>query len=103
MKINPKIFKAYDIRGKEGQDLTPEFAKRLGGAYIVWLKEKINKNNPLVVVSHDVRELSLLLAKNLAKGMSMAGANVIFSGESSTSMYYFVVNITKADGGIMVT
>src|SRR3989339_304844 len=103
MTINPKIFKAYDIRGKEGQDLTPEFAKRLGGVYVMWLKKKINKNNPLIIVSHDVRELSPILAKNLAEGMSLAGADVVFAGESSTSMYYFVVNITNADGGIMVT
>lgn len=103
MKINPKIFKAYDIRGKEGQDLTPEFAKRLGEAYIYWLKSKIGKNEPNVVVGFDAREMPPVLAKNLAEGIMEAGGDVLWSGMNSTPMFYFAINQTGADGGIMVT
>ncbi len=103
MKINPKIFKAYDIRGKEGEDLTSELARRLGEAYVYWLKGKIGKNEPSVMVGFDVREMSPVLAKSLAEGIMRAGGDVLWSGMNSTPMFYFVVNQTEADGGIMVT
>ncbi len=125
MKINPKIFKAYDIRGKEGQDLTSEFAKRLGEAYIHWLKSKIGKNKPPhlmhfflhpieylrcrcggkpnVVVGFDAREMSPVLAKSLAEGIVGAGGDVLWSGLNSTPMFYFAINQAETDGGIMVT
>jgi phosphomannomutase/phosphoglucomutase len=33
MKINPVIFREYDIRGTVDTELTPEFARILGRAY----------------------------------------------------------------------
>jgi phosphomannomutase len=120
MKINPKIFKAYDIRGKEGEDLTPEFAKRLGEAYVYWLKNKSSHLmnfllHPIEYLQHkrggklsvaigfDTREMSPVLAKNLAEGVMKVGGNVLWSGLNSTPMFYFVINQAKTDGGIMVT
>ena len=40
MKINPKIFKAYDIRGIYPDDLNEEIAYLIGRAYVKFLKKK---------------------------------------------------------------
>ena len=36
-KINPFIFRGYDIRGVAGRDLTPEIVEVLGKAYGTYL------------------------------------------------------------------
>jgi phosphomannomutase len=33
LKINPAIFREYDIRGIAGEDLSATFARHLGAAY----------------------------------------------------------------------
>ena len=53
MKIG--CFKAYDIRGKLDDEMTPEIVYRIGRAYARWLSPVI------VVVGGDVRNSSTIL------------------------------------------
>lgn len=90
-------FKAYDVRGIYGQDVTEELAYQLGRAYVAYTGAK------RVVVGWDMRPSSVPLSKELIRGLTEAGCNVISIGMASTDMMYFAVIDAEADGGIVVT
>ena len=56
-------FKAYDIRGLSGEELSDEFAYRLGRAMATYL------NCSSFAVGRDIRESSPGYASNLIQGM----------------------------------
>ncbi len=61
-------FKAYDIRGKLGEELNEDIAWRIGRAYGEYLKPQT------IVLGGDVRLTSESLKLALAKGLQDAGA-----------------------------
>ncbi len=91
------IFKAYDIRGIYGSDLTDETAYEIGKAFATFLKCK------KVVVGMDMRPHSTPLYENLARGLTELGADVINVGLCSTPMSYFANGKLGADASIMIT
>ena len=90
-------FKAYDIRGVYGDDVTEDLAYKVGRAYVA------ETNAKTVIVGRDMRPHSLPLAQAMIKGLSEAGAEVMSIGLASTDMMYFAVLDKKADGGLMIT
>ncbi len=90
-------FKAYDIRGKVGIELDPDFAVRLGRAVAVCLTPG------KVVIGRDVRESSPELAAALAYGLSAGGVDVLNLGLCGTEEVYFATDNIGAGAGIMVT
>lgn len=90
-------FKAYDIRGEVGLDLTTEIAFRIGRAYATWLQPR------RVVVGADNRLSSESLKAALIEGLIASGADVIDIGQSGTEEIYFATRHLRADGGIQVT
>ncbi|WP_454764674.1 phosphomannomutase/phosphoglucomutase [Cupriavidus campinensis] len=104
MKLDPSIFKAYDIRGIVGKTLTPEVARHIGlsfGSAAVDLGEKT------VVVGRDGRLSGPDLLGGLVEGLRAAGVDVIDLGMVATPMVYFGTNVEldgrRAASGIMVT
>lgn len=90
-------FKAYDIRGKLGEQLNPSIAYRIGRAFADFLQPKT------VVLGGDVRSTSEELKMALAEGIMDAGADVIDLGMTGTEEVYFATFWLQADGGIEVT
>lgn len=99
MKINPEIFKAYDIRGAYPKDLDEEAGYLIGRAYVKFL----NKKDAKIVVGRDNRLSSDSLFNSLVKGLTDQGANVIDIGLSTTPLLYFSVAYFNFDGGINIT
>jgi len=99
MKINPNIFKAYDIRGVYPEELDEEAAYLIGRAYIQFLKKK----NPKIVVGQDNRLSSPSLFNALTLGMIEQGANVIDIGLSTSPLLYWACAFLEFDGGINIT
>ena len=91
------IFKAYDIRGIYGDDLTEEVAYKIGRAFVTFVGCK------KVVVARDIRPHSEPLFAALAKGITEQGADVVDLGYGSTPMSYFANGTLGADGGVMIT
>jgi phosphomannomutase len=91
------IFKAYDIRGIYGKDLTDEMAYKIGRAFVTFT------GCTKVVIARDIRPHSEPLFANLAKGIMEQGANVIDIGFGSTPMSYFANGTLGADGSVMIT
>jgi len=99
MKINPNIFKAYDIRGIYPSEINGKVAYLIGRAFVQFLARK----KPNVVVGRDNRLSSKSLAKNLIKGILYQGGNVIDIGLSTSPMLDFAVAHFNFDGGIEIT
>lgn len=91
------IFKAYDIRGIYGEDLTDELGYQIGKAFATFL------NCKRVVVGRDMRPHSDPLFKQLARGLTELGADVVDIGVVSTPISYFANGKLGADASIMIT
>ena len=90
-------FKAYDIRGLAGQDLSDEFAYRLGRAMATYLECES------FAVGRDIRDSSPGYAKNLIQGLVDSGVKVLDLGIVSTGCLYHACWTLPVDGGVMVT
>lgn len=98
MNTVEKIFKAYDVRGKVGSELTADVAECIGRALADWLPEK-----GAVAVGRDMRPDSAELASALISGLQSQGRDVIDIGEVTSDMIYFAVGSLGLAGGAMVT
>lgn len=92
------IFKAYDIRGKVGSELTPEVIESVGKAFAAWLPSK-----GTVAVGRDMRPDSAELADALIRGLTSQGRDVMDIGEVTSDMIYFATGHYKLAGGAVVT
>lgn len=96
MKVNPEIFRAYDIRGLAGKDVTPELAEQIGRAFASHLRPS------RVVVGRDVRLSGPKLHAATIRGISAMGVDVLDVGVVGTDEYYFACG-SYGLPGIMVT
>ncbi len=99
-KINKLMFREYDIRGIYGEDLTTDVAYYIGRAFATKLTEL---HKPITIVGHDNRLSSEPLNKELIKGITEGGIDVIDLGLVTTPMYYSAWDFLKIPCGIMIT
>ncbi len=99
MKFVESIFKAYDVRGISGEELTEEVARAYGRA----AADKLPHKGP-VIVGRDMRVDSERLAAAVIDGLTMQGRDVWDIGLVTTDMVYFAAGrFEETAGGIMVT
>ncbi|MFU8780345.1 MAG: phosphomannomutase/phosphoglucomutase [Kiritimatiellia bacterium] len=91
------IFKAYDIRGIYGEDLTEAIAYDIGLAFADRFKPQT------VAVGRDMRPHSQPLFEAMAAGLTRQGVIVYDLGLCSTPMTYFGTGHLQTDAGIMIT
>jgi phosphomannomutase/phosphoglucomutase len=106
MKINPSIFREYDIRGIAGRDLSPEFAEQLGLAYAEYIsgrKPAGGRPRLKVSVGWDCRLSGESYSAALVKGLRRGGLDVVRLGVCPTPLTYYSIFHLDLDGGIMVT
>ncbi len=90
-------FKAYDVRGKIGEELNDDIAYAIGRAFAQFTKAKN------IVIGKDVRLTSEPLKQAISQGIMDSGANVIDLGMTGTEEVYFASFFLDVDGGIEVT
>lgn len=95
MKINPHIFRAYDIRGVYGKDLNEEIFWKIG--FVLGKKKK------KIVVGNDIRKSGKNLAQALMKGLATSGAKVIYVGTTSFGETMFAGWKLKAHINLFIT
>ncbi|MDB5179226.1 MAG: Phosphomannomutase [Patescibacteria group bacterium] len=98
MKFTQSIFKAYDIRGLVGTELTPELAEAVGRA----LADFLPTEGP-VAVGYDMRPDSQELAAQVKAGLTRQGREVVDIGQVTSDMIYFAIGRYNFAGGAMVT
>ena len=98
MKVNPSIFRSYDIRGRYPEELSEEVASHIAYAYL-----KLYPHVKTLVLAHDTRPSSPSLAKAIGDVFLTAGKNVIDLGLAPDPLFYFTLLHYKYDGGIVVS
>ncbi|HOL49760.1 MAG TPA: phosphomannomutase/phosphoglucomutase [bacterium] len=91
------IFKACDIRGTYGKELTDQISYKIGRAVGTLLKEKH------IIVGGDLRPSTQILKPAVIKGLIHSGCDVIDIGIVPTPVFYFAIKQLSADGGVQVT
>lgn len=91
------IFKACDIRGVAGKELTEDMARRISRAVGVVLAGQ------KVVVGGDIRLSTPALQKIMVEGLAESGCQVVDIGTVATPVFYYGLQTTGATGGVMVT
>ncbi|KMP10592.1 phosphomannomutase [Candidatus Nitromaritima sp. SCGC AAA799-C22] len=99
-KLNPQIFREYDIRGVVDKDLTPSAAERIGKAVGTYIRRNGGKT---LTLGRDMRASSIPFRDSLARGLNSTGCDVIDIGMVPTPVAYFSLHLLKPDGGVMIT
>jgi phosphomannomutase len=95
--LDPKVFKAYDVRGIYPTELDEEGAHAIGRAYVEQFEPR------QIAVGRDMRVSSPSMAAALIRGATEGGADVLDLGLVGTEMVYFAVGDLDLDGGVAVT
>src|SRR2546425_7299637 len=115
VRINPSIFREYDIRGVVGGDITPDVAEAIARGYSVYLRRSSSPSPPLggegvgeggrlpVIVGRDNRESSPWIRDAVVRGLVASGCDVVDIGTVITPVFYFARVHDGIDGGVMIT
>jgi phosphomannomutase len=95
--LDPKVFKAYDVRGVHPTEIDEDGAYRVGRAYV----EEFEPRS--IAVGRDMRLSSPAMAAAAIEGAADGGADVLDLGLVGTEMVYYAVGDLGLDGGICVT
>jgi phosphomannomutase/phosphoglucomutase len=104
MKMDPVIFREYDIRGVYGEQFDVKFAEQLGRALVVYFHQVKSLNEPTITLGYDARISSPSIVDALARGIMSSGGNIVRIGLVTTPISYFTTfELPNVDGAIMVT
>ena len=95
--LDPKVFKAYDVRGIHPTELDEEGAYRIGRGYVEEFEPRT------IAVGRDMRISAPTMAAALIEGAADGGADVLDLGLVGTEMVYYAVGELGLDGGVCVT
>jgi len=99
-KINPYIFRGYDLRGVVDKDLDKDVIELIGKGYGSFLRKRKIRH---AVLGYDCRLTGEEYAKAMIKGMTSMGINVINLGMVMTQMMYYAQYRYQTKGGVMIT
>lgn len=97
MTLDPKVFKAYDVRGIYPSELDEAGSYAIARAYVEHFEPRV------VAIGRDMRLSSPSMAEAAARGAADGGADVVDVGMIGTEMLYFAVGRLGLDGGLTVT
>jgi phosphomannomutase len=97
MALDPKVFKAYDIRGIYPAELDEEGARAIGRAYAEQFEPRT------IAVGRDMRLSSPAMQDAFVRGATEAGVDVLDIGMIGTEMLYHAVGELGLDGGATIT
>ena len=107
-KVNPNIFRAYDIRGiaeksekYPNPDLTPETAKLIGLGTATYLKRKYGTKN--MIIGRDNRHHSEQIQAAFIDGVTSIGIDVTNIELSTSPLLYYSTCYFNFDSGVNIT
>jgi phosphomannomutase / phosphoglucomutase len=103
-RLNPHIFRQYDIRGVVGTDVDEDVARGIGRAYATRLRRRgANTGRLRIALGRDNRPSSIPLAEAVREGVLASGVDVVDVGVVPTPVHLWAATVFKLDGGIQVT
>ncbi len=105
MSVPAEIFKAYDIRGLYGDQITGDIAEQIGRAFARVLSELSGRSTTDLGVGlgRDMRLEAPELSDRYKAGLMAEGVHVIDAGMVGSEMLYWLVGSRELDGGLMCT
>jgi len=94
-KINPQVFRAYDIRGIYKKDIDENLFRKIGFV--------LGKEGKKFLVGHDIRESSESLALALIEGLTLKNSKVYFVGKVPFGLCFFSGSFLKVSKTLFVT
>ncbi|MBM3231687.1 phosphomannomutase/phosphoglucomutase [Candidatus Peregrinibacteria bacterium] len=101
--IDSHIFRAYDIRGRAGTQLTEEACRLIGYAFGLTVQELYQKKRPVILLGRDARLSSPAFEKEVMEGLLSAGCEVLLMGQTPSPLNYFTICDRALDGGVQIT
>jgi phosphomannomutase/phosphoglucomutase len=98
--LNPHIFRAYDVRGRVGEDITADVFRQVGRAYATLVRRRGGRR---IAVGQDNRVSSAELRAGFVEGVRAAGVDVVDIGLVTTPILYFATAHWALDGGANIT
>jgi phosphomannomutase / phosphoglucomutase len=99
-KMNPDVFREYDVRGIVDRDLNPDMVYLLGRAIGTYA---VHHNVRKMTLGRDCRLSSGSYQDAVSRGIMAAGVDIIDIGLCATPMLYFSIRHFGVDGGVMIT
>ncbi len=100
MKLNPLIFREYDVRGVFPADLDDRTVHFLG---LGFGSKIVRAGGKKITLGCDVRLSSPHLKETILGGLTEAGLDVLDLGTIPTPLLYFSIHHYGVDGGVMIT
>jgi len=97
MRVNPEIFREYDIRGIVDKDLTEEVVENIGMA----VGSTIGEGK--IAVGGDIRFSTERFKNALISGLLSTGIDVVDVGIVPTPALFFAIHHLEMAGGVQVT
>jgi len=94
-KINPQVFRAYDIRGIYKKDIDENLFRKIGFV--------LGKKGKKFLVGYDIRESSESLALALIEGLTLKNSKVYFAGKVPFGLCFFSGSFLKVSKTLFVT
>ncbi|MEH3055095.1 MAG: phosphomannomutase/phosphoglucomutase [Patulibacter minatonensis] len=103
--VPDSIFKAYDVRGLYGDDISGDAAELIGRGFARTIADLSGKptSELRLGLGRDMRLTAPELAGRYAAGMVAEGATVLDAGQVGTEQLYYLVGSQGLDGGLMCT
>ncbi len=103
--VPAEIFKAYDVRGRYGDEIDGDVAEAIGRAFALVLADLADKpaGDLRIGLGRDMRLTAPELAARYCDGMVAEGATVVDAGQVGSEMLYYLVGSRELDGGLMCT
>ncbi len=102
--MNPRVFRAYDIRGVADRDFPNDFVRLLGRAFATTLRRVADAPEcPLMVVGRDCRLTSPRIRDAFVEGATLAGVNVVDIGVVPTPALYLAAHQLSPAGAVIIT
>jgi|GEM_PF-230835 len=98
--VSSAIFRAYDVRGLVGSEITPEVMRLLGLAVGT---EALLRGDGTCIVARDQRPSGESLSAALVAGLRASGCDVIDLGMAPTPVLYFAAHDRGGSSAAMVT
>ncbi len=92
-----RVVKAYDVRGLVGDEIDESLVTDLGAAFAKLMRAEGARQ---VVLGHDMRDSSPILAAAFATGVTGQGLDVVRIGLSSTDQLYFASGLLDCPGAM---
>lgn len=103
-----KLISGTDVRGVAvGNDgeitLTDDAVERISRAFCKWLRNRKNIEAPVIAVGNDSRISAPRILERVKEGLLTSGADVIYTGLSSTPSMFMLLKKRDVDASVMIT